>query len=363
MRLEELPLGDFHTLRAIWRKLGRVAERECKIECSNCRAKFSAAPCSGLELGPYRDDELDDAELDAVFDFELSHDVPALFGGATPSRVRLEPRTVGEAAPLHVAIHASRPLRISADVVRGMGIAEIDGVTSARKLARMLMSAPDAAFDAVANLFEDAHYPRRLEVPHRCPECGVAEWLSVPRRASSPWRATSECRSSGATSWAWTSSNTWYARRQRSSGAIPTIVLAVIEDAAEVDDAGEPLLGCYQPPDPDALVPAPAEIRRFYRTFLTCGPTREATTCAPRYSKRCATSSSTTADFLPGDDPLDDAEQQQLKHEHLRRVGRSEAEKRAARELFGGAREFVARTWPLWTVVLIATLAAIWASR
>jgi hypothetical protein len=363
--IEELPLADFHTLRAILRKLGLVSEQTLEIPCSNCNTAFTVVPSSELELRPYPDDELDDPELDGAFDFETSHEVPSLSGDSEPSRLRLRPLCVSEASPFHSALRADRPLRVTSGVVEGMGIVEIDGVTNARKLARLLASAPDSAFDAVAEVFEEAHYPRRLDVPHRCPKCGISEWVSVPRsRELALEQALALQLPRGGDQFM---SIDEFERLVRGEAEKiwrnPDIALSVIEDAAEVDASGEPLLGCYRPPEPEALLPEPAEIRVFYQTFANMWREDGRYDVLAEVAETLRHELEHHGGHLTGNDPLDDAEQEELRREHVRRVGKSETDRRALRDAYGGAREFIARTWPLWTVVLLATLAAILASR
>src|SRR5262249_52993852 len=73
-----LELRDFHTLRAIATRLGWLTEEPVEIACRNCGAELVHAPCAALELGPYVDGELDDAELDRTLDLSHPHPVPAV---------------------------------------------------------------------------------------------------------------------------------------------------------------------------------------------------------------------------------------------------------------------------------------------
>lgn len=356
--LTELPLADLHVLRAIARKLGLVPEPEVTLRCSNCHEELRVRPCASLELGPFLHDELEDPELDASFDFSRSWPIPTFREG-----VKLVPRTVGEARALHRAVSLDRPLRITSGVVRAMGIVEIDGERDPRKLARLLREAPDDAFDAVVALFEDAHYPPRLDVPHACPSCGVSEWVSVPLDRElalpaegapvppddaafmSPDELEALVREEGELAY-------------RELG-VKEIDLAVIEGPAEVDDGGEPLLGCYRPPDPDGLVPRPAEIRVFYRTFANMfheeGP----------YDVRAEVRETIRHELehhfghLSGDDPLDDDEHAEIHREVARRVGKTELQKRAIGSFWSEARTFFARTWVLWLIAALVTLLAV----
>ncbi len=67
--------------------------------------------------------------------------------------------------------------------------------------------------------------------------------------------------------------------------------------------------------------------------------------------------------YLAGDDPLDDDERAVIDDELGRRVGRTEARRRAARELQSGITGFVRRTWWLWLLVGVVTVLASLAGR
>jgi Zincin-like metallopeptidase len=370
IKFVDLPLCDFHTLRAILRKLGEVRERKLAIECTNCGHTFQVLPCSTLELGPFRHGELGDPELDAPFDFSANHELPPPRDGAAASQVRLEPRNVGDAAPLHRAIRADRPLRITSDVVRGMGIAAIGDETHTPKIARLLAKAPDAFFDAVASLFESAHYPPRLDVPHRCPECGVVEWVPVPvsrELALEPPEGKPLSARESETAFMDVDAFTVLVREEADAAwrelQIGAIDLTVIEGAAEADDAGEPLLGCYRPPAPEALVPEPAEIRLFYRTFANMWRDEGEYDVRAEVSETIRHELEHHGGHLAGDDPLDDEEQAQIRREELRRVGKRESEARAVRAAFGELSEFARRTWLVWLIALVATALAVLANR
>lgn len=366
--VDRLPLGDFHVIRAIARKLGLIAEREVPLRCSNCHAELQVRPCSTLELGPFRDGELDDPEVDAPFDFGRVYQVPALRddGDREHSELRLAPRSVGEARPLHRAISPARPLRITSSVVRGMGIVEVDGEQDPRKIARLLAGAPDEAFDAVGALFEDAHYPPRLDVPHACPDCGVSEWLSVPLSRELSLEPTEDASAPAPPDDASFMSADEFEAIVREEAAsayadlgVQAIDLSVIEGPAEVDDGGEPLLGCYRPPDPEGLVPSPAEIRLFYRTFANIAHDEGAYDVRAEVRETIRHELEHHFGHLAGVDPLDDEEHAEIGREQLRRVGQRELERRAAHGFWREVRTFFANTWVVWLIAAVVTLLAV----
>jgi len=360
--LAELPLADLHSLRAVLRRLGQIPERPLGIVCSNCHHTFEARPSSALELGPYLDAELEDPELDAAFDFDRVWELGE-------SRARLAAVSVSEAAPLHRALRAGGELRIGTGVVRGMGLVELDGERDPRRIARAVQRMDDATFDELRMLFEDAHYPARLDVPHPCPECGATEWLSVPlsRELSLEPESGSEVAPPPAADFMDVDEFEALVREEAArlwrELQIGEISLTVVEGMAAVDDGGEPLLGSYLPADPDALVPQPAEIEVFYRTFANLHALDGAYDVRAEVAETLRHELTHHLNHLSGVDPLDDTERDAIDHEHARRVGRTEVGRRATRAARRDVSEFFARTWYVWLVVAIATLLAFLADR
>ncbi|MBK7578794.1 MAG: metallopeptidase family protein [Myxococcales bacterium] len=363
--IERLPLADFQVFRGILRRIGRVPERELELVCSNCRAAWHTLPSSSLELGPFVDGELCDPELDRAFDFDREYSIPAVRADAVAAEcsVRLAPRSVSEAAPLHRSLAEGRAQRVTSNVVRGLGIAALDGETDPKKIARLLRAAPVAAYDAVVALFEDAHYPPRLDVPHVCPGCGMSEWLSIPMsRELSLEPALGEPATVGDAGAAFMSIDEFEAlvaeeaARLYAELRVREIDLAVLEGPAEVDDGGEPLLGSYQPPEPEALIPRPAEIRLFYRTFANIAGEEGPYDVRAEVNETLRHELEHHFGHLAGDDPLDDEERAEIHREHSRRVGRREVERRAARVFWTEARRFFARTWWVWVIAFAATV-------
>lgn len=368
--LADLPLSDLACVRALARAVGLVDEALVAVDCRNCRHRFEVRPSSTLELGPFRDGELDDPELDAPFDFSRAESIPALDGGGGNDTIRLAPRTVAQAESLHRAIDPARPFRITSSVVRGMGIVELAGETAPVRIARKLSDASDRAYDAVTALFEGAHYPPRLEVPHACPECGALEWLLVPlsRELSLEPTAGEPALAVPSSESAFPSVDDFErmvreeADKAYAELGIGAVDLLVIDEAAEVDDGGEPLLGCYRPAAPDALVPAPAEIRLFYRTFLVTHEEDGPYDVRAEIAETLRHELMHHLSYLAGHDPIDDEEREQIEHEVARRVGRFESRRRATRALRTELREFVARTWVVWLIAALVTLALVLAN-
>jgi hypothetical protein len=363
--LGALPLKDLHTLRALYARLKKIDEPTVTVRCHNCHERFQVVPSSQLELGPYADGELDDEELDVSFDFDVTHVIPALDGSDGTSVIRLVPRTVAEAAPLHRALGKESGLRITSAVVSGMGIVELDGERDAKKIARKLRAASDEVWGAVADWFEIAHYPPRLDVIHECPTCKMKD--PVPAPALREFSAAGE--GSIARSGSFVSPRELKqivreeADRIYAELGVRNIALSVIEGPAETDDGGVPLLGCYLHAEPEALPPQPPEIRIFHRTFENMfeeeGPydvrAEVAETLRHELEHHLA--------YLAGDDPVDDDERAEIGRELTQRVGKSEVGRRAAHAAKSSVTDFWQKTWYVWLIALAATLLTLLSQR
>jgi hypothetical protein len=366
--LRALPLSDFHTLRAVLRRVGAIEEVPLDVRCQNCDRRFGVRPCSTLELGPYRDRELDDPELDARFDFAVEHRLEV----SEIAQVRLDSLTLADAEALHVALAKSGPLRLSSGLVRALGLAALDGETDPRRLARRLRRVSPEAFDALVDLFEAAHYPARLITPHPCPDCGAVAWIDAPalreftldpgsgsgvaiERDLGPERAPFMNLSR------FEDLVSERAEASYDALAVTRVDLVVVDGPAECDDGGEPLLGCYRPADPDGLPPQPPEIRIFYRTFAAIWNDEGEYDVGAEVETTVRHELEHHLAFLSGRDPVDEAERAEIDAELVRRVGRSEVERRAVRAVSHDLRGFLASTWPLWLIALLATLIALYA--
>lgn len=365
LELGELTLTDFHSLRAILTRLGKIPEEAVSIVCQNCDTRFEVKPASALELGPYADDELDDDELDGRFAFDIAHAIPALDGSDETSEIRLAPRTLTEVAPMHRALERESDFRITSALVGAMGLVELDGERDPRKIARKLQLAPDDVLGAVVDWFELAHYPPRLEVPHPCPSCGMTEYVPVPsKRELSSASSGDVVRRGGFLSAAELELIVREeAERLYTELGVDAVDLALIEGPAETDDGGEPLLGCYRPPDPEGLVPRLAEIRIFHRTFENVFEDEGPYDVRAEIRETIQHELEHHLAFLAGKDQVDDDEQSVIHRELAQRVGKREVGRRASREVRSDLWGFVTRTWYVWLIALAATLLSLLSER
>jgi hypothetical protein len=144
---------------------------------------------------------------------------------------------------------------------------------------------------------------------------------------------------------------------------IGAVDLAVIEGPAETDDGGVALLGCYRPPDPEGLVPRPAEIRLFHRTFENVYEDEGPYDVRAEVNETIRHELTHHLAFLTGEDEVDDDERAQIHEELAQRVGKRELGRRAAREMRSDLWGFVSRTWYVWVIALAATLLSLLSDR
>ncbi|HEY1694764.1 MAG TPA: hypothetical protein VGG39_21480 [Polyangiaceae bacterium] len=355
-----LPLRDFHTLRAVATRLGWIAEERVEIPCRNCGETLAVRPCAALALGPFIDAELDDPELDATLELSVPHEVPPIAVGdrVTAREITLRDVTVAEAAPLHRALRRRR-LVLSDRVVRAMGVVKLGPVTDARRIAEALTRCSDEAWAAVGDLFLAAHYPPRLGAAAACPACGARNDVDAPYdRELEPSGAPGQSNTQvfpdldafdAAAQSAW---------RRIARGRESTVRLVVDDRVPACDDGGEPLLGSYVPPGGDPAAPVGSgEVALYYRTFRAMwdedGP----------YDWRAEIDETVDHElehhdgWLVGHDAMDDEERAAIVHERARLGGRKAAVRADLGALGADFRGFVARTWPIWLIVAVATVA------
>ena len=368
--LRDLPLEDFHTLRSILRCLGLIPEEEVELECQNCGHRWLVRPASGLELGPYRDGELNDPELDEPFTFGEPHAL-----GSAQTTVELRSVTLGEVEPLHIALGEDRPLRPATRLVRALGLGAIGEERDPARLGRRLRRMADDVWEELGLLFESAHYPPRLTVPHACGQCHMVEWLegpavreftihSTPEQARANRQLGPACESeSFPTPDGFEELVRVTAARVYAELGVRAVDLVVLDGPAECDDAGEPLLGAYHPADPDALPPHPPEIRIYSRTFQNLWRDEGSYDVLGEVEETLRHELEHHFGQLRGSDPLDDGERAEIASDYHRRVGRRESARRAVQLLSGDFLAFLRKTWWVWLLVSLATLLLTWAER
>lgn len=358
--VRKLALADFHALRAIATRLGWLAEEPIEIACRNCAEPVPVTPCASLELGPWVDGELDDDELDRTLALTLPHPIPPvrLPGGATARHVSLRNVTAGEAVPLHRALRRRR-LAITDRVVAAMGIESLGDEKDARRIAQALERCSDPAWNAIGDLFLRAHYAPRLAAVAICPNCGARNDVDAPyEREFEPAPLEPESNEE-----LFPSFDAFAARAREVFDAViglraGAVALIVDSGVPACDDGGEPLLGSYVPPGGDPTAPVGlGEVTVYHRTFEAMwnedGPYDWDAELAETIEHELEHHDG----WLVGHDPMDDEERAEIVREHARMVGRRAAARQSVGALGADFRGFLVRTWPVWLIVAVVSLA------
>lgn len=352
--VRELELADFHALRAIASRLGWLEEDTIEIACINCGKPMKIAPCSTFELGPFADGELDDPELDRL---RTANDDQ---GG-----IRVEPRTLAQAAPLHVAL-ARGPIRINKKIVRALGVVELRGAREPLALAKILRECDDETFGDVADAFLGAAYPARLAAAHACPKCGARNDVDAPydreltegegRRGA--WSGPDLNRASADP---FPSFEAFDAEARRiAKKRVPQGVILVVEGGVpECDDGGVPLLGSYVPrfEGSDTAPSRGPEVTVYYRTFRGMHDDEGAHDWRAELEETIEHELEHHGFHLAGHDPMDEQERQEIAREAIRTVGKRELVRRELGDQAKGIADFIRRTWLFWILLLIALFA------
>ncbi|MGH7294854.1 MAG: metallopeptidase family protein [Polyangiaceae bacterium] len=363
--VKALELRDFHALRAVATRCGWLAEEPVEIACRNCGAPFTLAPCATFELGPFVDGELDDPELDETLDLSVAHAIPdVLLKGGRPAReVTLRPVTVAAAAPLHRALRRRRFV-LSERVVAAMGIVALGPLRDARRIADALTRCSDEAWGAVGDLFLAAHYPLRFASIARCPGCGARNDVDAPYErelepSGRPGPSNAEVFPDFDAFDA--AARDAYARIVGSRAG--EVRLVVDGEVPACDDGGEPLMGAYLPPGGDPAAPVGnGEITLYYRTFRAMwddGPYDWAAEIDETIEHELEHHDG----WRVGHDPMDDEERAEIVRERSRIVGQRAAAREGLAALGGDLGGFFAKTWPIWLIVAVATVAVTMCNR
>jgi hypothetical protein len=355
-----LPLADFHALRAIATRVGWLAEEPIVIACRNCAEPMSVAPCAALELGPWVDGELDDEELDGTLDLTMPHEIPPvrLPRGTTAREITLRDVTAAEAVPLHRALRRRR-IAITDRVVAAMGVVSLGPEKDPHRIAEALARCSDAAWTAIGDLFLRAHYAPRLASVAICPKCGARNDVDAPyEREFEP--APFEPQSNEEL---FPPFDAFAARAHEIFDSVAgtragLVTLIVDSGVPACDDGGEPLLGSYVPPGGDPTAPVGvAEVTVYHRTFEAMWNEDGHYDWVAELTETIEHELEHHDGWLVGHDPMDDEERAEIVREHQRVVGRRTAARQSVGALGADFRGFLARTWPIWLIVAVVSLA------
>jgi Zincin-like metallopeptidase len=369
--VRDLPVSDFHVIRAFLVKAGLVHEDDFEIECHNCGEPLTTRPCQGLETGPWEDGELGDSELDHTAELGVPLETsPVRLGRVRQATtITLAPRTVREAMPFWAAL-AREPFVFDADVVRAIGVEALGPIRDPATIARALARDEASGLAAVADAFLPAHYPLRLACDVFCPACKARNTVDAPAERELELEGGGEPDED---------EDEDEDEDQHEHGPLPPleefveiahamadpliaeipgekVVLIVEPGTPAVDEGGEPLLGSYVPPPPaDAPVPTqPPTVTIYYETFARIEREEGPFDWEAELDETLRHELEHHVFHLRGDDPMDEEEHAEIDREALRVIGRGEATRRSLAVFGLSIPDFLRRAWPL---VLIGALA------
>jgi predicted Zn-dependent protease with MMP-like domain len=356
---------------------GFAFEEKVSFECKNCDATIVLEPCKALPLGPFRDRELSDEELDATLPFGEKHVIAQIPLGRArvATSVVLSARTAGQAAPMFEALgraeSAGTALTIDREFVHAMGISRLGPETDAARIANALSECEDDAFASLTNRFLESHYPLRLGAIVVCDDCGARNDVDAPYEREFDHsgenihheadRANVE-REQGDVPDAFLSFDEFSERAneafKRFSAPFPkdSIDLVIDDGTPACDDGGEPLLGSYVPgaPGGDGGIGTRPTVTLYVRTFRAMWKEDGPYDVGDEIDETIEHELEHHGHFLTGHDPMDEEERAEIAAEAARIVGKKELARGAARGLGKDMGEFVRRTWPIWLLALVA---------
>lgn len=361
----DLALVDFHALRAVLGACGWLAEEPIEIACRNCGSPFEVEPCALLPLGPFKDGELGDAELDRVAAPGEAHPVAATADGAEV--VVFAPRTAGEARPFFAALAAAE-LCFDAEVVRAMGIESLGATRDPAEIAEVLGGCSDASFADIGDAWLATHYSPRLFGLATCPACGARNDVDAPYERelepSDPRRAASRAESPPTLDELDAEARGIFDEAAEHVPGEP-VVLVVEGGTPACDDGGEPLLGSYVPPvRGDERGPSmPATVTVYHRTFVAMWEEDGPYDWRAELEETIAHELEHHVGFLVGDDPMDDEERSAIAAEAVRVHGKKELARLGAKGVVADVGGFLRRTWPLWVIAVGLAIASVYCGR
>ena len=278
-----LDARDFHVLRDVCERLGAIEPEETDAgECRNCDAPI-VVDALHASLDALEDRFVDEP---VVRETELSFGMAVRVGRSRARTVTLRTPTVDQVRPLWIALGRDGALRVTPAVVRALGVRALGDETRASAIAEALSRAPDRAWAVVEQGFLEVAYAERAFHPLTCAACGALHEVDAPltrefaldpalgdgagpaRRRDAATNGEGEERFPDARAFeervARIGAEVYAAR------AVRNIALRVDDGVPEIDTAGEPLLGSYEPrQDVDAAGNVTTEflVTVYYRSF------------------------------------------------------------------------------------------------
>lgn len=329
-----LSLRDFHALRDVCGRLGVITTRAEDVVCRNCDAAF------GVDLTNSAEDVVrgryDEA---APWERERRWTLPSAVPIARAVRARhvsMQEVTVADVRPYWRALAADAPVRVTPALVRAMGVTALGSVTAAGPIARALARAPDAIWRVVENGFLTLAYDARAFHPQLCPHCGALHELDAPfdREVGEEVaegfnrRSTEEGPVSGRSGVAPFPDAAEFERRVHRIGkevydarGVRGVALRVEPGVPDVDDAGEPLLGCYEPAA-RGLGGDEFLVTIYFRTFEKMWREDGPFDVDAEIRETIDHELTHHLHHLAGHDPLDEEEREEVRRDLVRTYGR-----------------------------------------
>ena len=277
-----LDVRDFHVLRDVCERLGAVAPEETDAgECRNCDAPI-VVDVLGASLDALEDRFVDEP---ALRETELSFGIAVRVGRTRARTVTLRTPTVEQVRPLWVALGRDGALRVTPALVRALGVRALGDETRASTIAEALSRAPDRAWAVVEQGFLEVAYAQRAFHPLTCAKCGALhevdapltrEFAVDPALGGGAGSARRRDAADGEGDQRFPDAREFEQRVARigaevyAARGVRNIALRVDDGVPEIDTAGEPLLGSYEPrQDVDAAGNVTNEflVTVYYRSF------------------------------------------------------------------------------------------------
>jgi|GEM_PF-1037115 len=277
-----LDVRDFHVLRDACERLGATAPEETDAgECRNCDAPI-VVDALHASLDALEDRFVDEP---AVREIELSFGIAVRVGRTRARTVTLRTPTVEQVRPLWIALGRDGALRVTPALVRALGVRALGDETRASAIAEALSRAPDRAWAVVEQGFLEVAYAQRAFHPLTCAKCGALhevdapltrEFAVDPALGSGAGSARRRDAADGEGDQRFPDAREFEQRVARigaevyAARGVRNIALRVDDGVPEIDTAGEPLLGSYEPrQDVDAAGNVTNEflVTVYYRSF------------------------------------------------------------------------------------------------
>ncbi len=319
-----LDVRDFHVLRDACERLGAVAPEETDAgACRNCDAPLEAEP-RGIPL-----DDLEErhGQAPAVREARIPLGMAVRVGRGRAREALLRAPTVEAVRPLWVALAKDAPLRVTPALVRALGVRSVGRESRATALADVLAQVPDRAWSAIEQGFLEVAYGARALRPLLCPRCGALHEVDAPlvREFDAPLgRERDAVGDEGRTPDGFPEVDAFEALVARvgaevyAARGVRNIALRVEAGVPELDTAGEPLLGSYEPrQDVDAAGNVVQEflVTVYYRSFARMYAEEGAYDVEAEVRETIDHEIEHHLHYLSGHDPMDEEERAAARRE------------------------------------------------